>query len=164
MNGQAITNAGVITNIQVDWGDKASSNSRFFPFVHTYSKAGLYTITVTAYIKLGILSWSVSRSVQTSELTLENSIPKGSPVIISTKANAILNLSTSTTNIQDNIPVTYKLDGSLVNRTGYPISQQSIRINIRWIEHPDLYNNNDTAKTDKSGYFSKSFDNLLLQR
>lgn len=162
INGNISRLEGSLQNIFVDWGDGTNSSSLNFPILHTYNKAALYTISIKAEIKTRPGLITSSRNITTDDLNLENSIPLQSPVKISAKANAILNVSANTISIRDNMPFSYKLDGNLVDMSGVGYNNKSIFIEIFWKEHPDQVSITDRVKTDNDGHFSYTYDNLLL--
>jgi hypothetical protein len=162
INGKAIAKQGNITEINVDWGDGNSSKGNF-PFLHNYSKSIPNLINITAFSSLGMFQ---SQSISTSPLIVQHSIPKDSSVDVSTKANAVLNVSTSFTNMPDNLPMKFDISGTLsstLNNSG--IAGQPILIRIRWIEHPDIYDILVIPKptTGENGYYSYQDNNLALQ-
>jgi pYEATS domain-containing protein involved in immunity len=151
INGNATATRGSISKIQVDWGDGNFSKGNF-PFSHNYTKTIARTINVTAFSSLGI---HVDRSIATSPLLLEKSIPKDSAFNISPKGNAILNVSTSFSNMQDNIPMDYNISGILTsNANGSGIPRQSIIINLVWKEHPEFRNTTHKVLTQGNGYYT----------
>ena len=162
INGKATAKQGNITEINVDWGDGNSSKGNF-PFLHNYSKSIPNLINITAFSSLGIFQ---SQSISTIPLIVQRSVPKDSSVDVSTKANAVFNVSTSLSSMPDNLPMKYNISGTLsstLNNSG--IVDQPILIRIRWIEHPDIYDItvNPHPRTGENGYYSYQDNNLALQ-
>jgi pYEATS domain-containing protein involved in immunity len=160
INGKAIAKQGNITEISVDWGDGNSSKGNF-PFLHNYSRSIPDLINITAFSNLGLFQ---SQSISTSPLIVQRSIPKDSSVDISTKAKAVLNVSTSLSSMPDNVPMKYNISGTLsstLNNSG--IVSQPILIDMFWVEHPDIYNRPEHVKTGENGYYSFQDNNLALQ-
>jgi len=150
--------SGNIVKIHVAWGD-GTTNEGHFPFMHKYSKPGLYTVTIAATSNLRV---TVSQSIQTTTLLLENSIPKGSAFGVSAKANAALSVNTTASSIQDNTPISFIISGKLSSLNDSVVTNVPLDINIFLVANHNLYDVTYTQPTGANGTYKQVFDNFNL--
>jgi hypothetical protein len=145
--------SGNIVKIHVAWGD-GSANEGHFPFMHKYSKAGLYTVTIAGTNNIGV---TVSQIIQISTYLLENSIPKGLPGV-STNAYGVLIANTTASNIQEDAPISFIISGKLSSSNGSSAPNVPIYIRMYSVAHPELYNvrSSPGLKTGADGIYSWS--------
>jgi hypothetical protein len=96
----------------------------------------------------------VFRNITTTDLYVENNIPPQSPIKISTKANAIINVHTNTMSEEESIPFTYIGGGILVDLNGNGYVNKSIII--------EFNNQNYIAHTDNQGNYNFKFENNVM--